>query len=182
LHLEAAMLERKISVPRTEKFLQRDRRADEGKRQVQFSGGDIMISRRFAGIPMMISVPVSAYRGVVLDVEPCAQGGASYKLSLAHADPDLDIILSETRDSGAVAADWRYWAASLELPRLWSRDSDAANDAPATAGFKIEGAFSRKRHPSVTQRRPYFCARRKQGDIARMAEVHADEREIICYE
>ncbi len=172
------MLERKISTPRAGKFLQRDRRADEGKRQVQLTGDDIMISRRFAGIAMMISVPVSSYRGVALDVDACEQGGASYRLSLAHADPDLEVILAETRDSGAIAADWRYWATTLGLPRLASRD-DAADAPRATLEQKTA---PRRRSASVSRRRPNFLARRKQGDPARAGAVFSGEREIICYE
>ncbi len=172
------MLERKISTPRPGKFLQRDRRADEGKRQVQLTGDDIMISRRLAGIRMMISVPVSSYRGVALDVDACEQGGASYRISLAHADPDLDVILAETHDSGAIAADWRYWATFLGLPRLWSRDG-GAEPAPAAIASTTS---PRRRNASVRKRRPHFLARRKLGDLTRASAVFAGEREIICYE
>ena len=73
---------------------QRDRRADAGERRIKMTGGDILISRKVAGISMMIRVPVSAYRGVVLDVRSNAEGGADYRLSLAHRDPDLDIVLA----------------------------------------------------------------------------------------
>ena len=73
--------------------VQRDPRADGGKREVRLTRRDIIISRSLAGISMKIAIPVAAYRGVTLTVEPASNGGAAYRLSLTHRDPDLDIVL-----------------------------------------------------------------------------------------
>lgn len=163
-------------------FVQRDRRADGGNRQIRLTREDVMISRRFGGIAMMIAVPVAAYRGVALDVRAGASGGASYRLSLTHSDPDLDVVLAETQDGGAIAIDWKYWANYLDLPRLAPKDGELrALDRPADPVAGVE-AFARRRNASVAGRRPRFLARRKGGDAARMAAVFAGEREIICYE
>ena len=43
-----------------ESLVQRDRRADAGERRVQVTRTDILISRRLAGISMMIAVPIKA--------------------------------------------------------------------------------------------------------------------------
>lgn len=158
--------------------IQRDQRADEGKRQVRVTRSDILIARRFAGIAMMVAVPVRTYRGVALAVEAADGGGAAYRLSLAHHDPDLDVVLTETKDSAAIAADWKYWAAYLDLPRIAEEDGDMQ---PVGAA-KSAGAIARRRNSSVVKRRPRFLARRKHGDLVRCEAVFTGEREIICYE
>lgn len=162
--------------------LQRDRRADGGKRRVRVGRRDILIARRLAGISMLITVPVRAYRGVALDIEPTAAGGASYRLSLAHDDPDLDVVLAETEDGGAISADWKYWASYLDLPRLAGKDGEFETLDPRLGQIAAPGPIARRRNSSVAQRRPRFAARRKTGIVARMDTVYADEREIICYE
>lgn len=160
-------------------FVQRDRRADEGQRQVRVTREGVLISRRLAGISMLITVPVAAYRGVALDVSAGESGGASYRLSLAHSDPELDVLLAETQDGGAIAADWKYWAAWLELPRLEARDGGLEPLEGAAAGT---GASPRRRNASVLRRRPRFLARRKPGVATRAETSFAGEREIVCYE
>ncbi|WP_442754473.1 DUF6101 family protein [Methylocystis sp. JAN1] len=160
-------------------LLQRDWRADGGARRVRVTRSDILISRRFSGVEMMISVPVPAYDGVALDVVEGRDGAPCYRLSLAHRDRDLDVVLAETQDSGDAAADWKYWASYLGLPRL------AAENGELTEVDAVGGALAghpRRGAAAVRQRRPRFLTRRKPGVAARMAEVFAGEREIICYE
>jgi hypothetical protein len=160
-------------------FFQRDRRADGGARRVRVTRAGVLIARRFSGVDMIISVPAPAYRGVALDVMEGRNGAPYYRLSLAHRDSDLDVVLAETQDSGDAAADWNYWAAWLGLPRLAAEngeltDVDAAKGAPA--------AMPRRSNAVVRQRRPRFLARRKPGVAARMSEVFSHERMIISYE
>jgi hypothetical protein len=162
--------------------VQPDRRADAGERRVRVGRRDVLITRRLAGVSMMITVPVRAYRGVTLDVEPHGDGGASYRLSLAHRDPDLDVVLAVTADGGAVSADWKYWAAYLDLPRLSGRDGGLEALDPRIGDVAFHGVLERRRNTSVQQRRPRFSARRKTGETKRTSVVHEDEREIICYE
>lgn len=163
-------------------LVQRDRRADRGERRIRVTRTDILISRRLAGISMMIAVPITAYRGVALAVEPAAGGGACYRLSLAHRDPDLDVILAETPNAGGVAADWNYWASVLDLPRLSGKDGQLEILDPRIGAVAAKGALARRRNVSVLKRRPRFLARRKRGDAVRMQAVFSSEREIVCYE
>jgi hypothetical protein len=175
------MFEQTSAAQRVGAFMsQRDQRADGGRRQVRVTRSDILIQRRFAGIAMLISVPVAAYRGVALAVEQAegAHGGAAYRLSLAHADPDLDVVLFETQDSGAAAADWKYWSFYLDLPRLAAAEGEA-HEVPGPAEKQI---FWRRRLVNVAKRRPRFLTRRKRGQPERTSEVFAGEREIVCYE
>lgn len=177
------MFETKIAAEAQGHFgLQRDRRADEGKRRVRVGRRDVLIARRLAGISMLITIPVRAYRGIALDVRPTDGGGASYRLSLAHSDPDLDVVLTETADGGAVSADWKYWASYLDLPRLAAKDGDFETLDPRIGQVAAPGPIARRRNTAVAQRRPRFAARRKAGIAARMDTVHDGEREIICYE
>ena len=161
--------------------IQRDRRADGGARRIRVTREGVLIARRMRGVSMVISVPVSAYCGVALDVEPAADGTPRYVLSLAHSDPDLDVLLGETRDGGAVGADWRYWAAWLGLPRLAEKDGElralegAAEDAGAAAAC-------RRGETTLRARRPRFLVRRKTGDSRRTKTVFGEEREIAGYE
>ncbi len=160
-------------------FVQRDWRADGGARRVRVTRRDILIARRFGGVDMKITVPVPAYRGVLLDVATGEAGAPCYRLLLAHRDRDLDVVLGETGDSAAAAADWKYWAAGLELPRRAAANGDFAEvDAPAGE----IAAQARRGGSSVRQRRPRFLALRKSGDPRRLAEIFAGEREIVCYE
>jgi hypothetical protein len=161
-------------------LVQRDWRADGGKRRVRVTRDDILISRRFHGMEMMISVPVPAYAGVALDVVEGPDGGPAYRLSLAHRDGDLDVVLAETRDSGAAVADWKYWASYLGLPRLAEEADGELTPVDRTTATPI--AFPRRGASALRTRRPRFLTRRKPGAPARMAEVFAGEREIICYE
>jgi hypothetical protein len=160
-------------------LVQRDWRADGGARRVRVTRSDILISRRFSGVDMMISVPVPAYDGVALDVVEGRDGAPCYRLSLAHRDRDLDVVLAETQDSGDAAANWKYWASYLGLPRLAAENGELA-EVDVASGAPV--AYPRGGNAVLRHRRPRFLTRRKVGVAARMAEVFAGEREIICYE
>jgi hypothetical protein len=160
-------------------LVQRDWRADGGARRVRVTRSDILIARRFSGVDMMITVPVPAYHGVALDVLEGQDGAPCYRLSLAHRDRDLDVVLMETQNSGDAAADWKYWASFLGLPRLSAENGEL--EAVDAAGGSLLG-HPRRRAGTLRQRRPRFLTRRKPGVAARMSEVFSDEREIICYE
>ncbi|QGM92878.1 hypothetical protein F7D13_01955 [Methylocystis rosea] len=162
-------------------FFQRDRRADGGARRIRVTRDDVLISRRYSGVSMVITVPVTAYCGVALEVQPADDGSPRYVLSLAHRDPDLDILLGDTQDCGAAASDWRHWAAWLGLPRV--TEEDGALRSLEGAGEAIAAASPRRRcETSLGKRRPRFLFRRKAGDSRRTKVVHGDEREIISYE
>jgi hypothetical protein len=162
-------------------YVQRDRRADGGARRVRMTRNDVLIARRLSGVAMVISVPVSAYCGVALDVQPGEDGSPRYVLSLAHSDPDLDILLGETQDCGAVAADWRHWSAWLGLPRVTEEEGELQT-LDGVAEEVVAASAQRRCASIVRKRRPRFLIRRKAGDARRMKVVHAKEREIISYE
>ncbi|MGJ0506700.1 MAG: DUF6101 family protein [Methylocystis sp.] len=161
-------------------LVQRDWRADGGARRVRVTSSDILISRRFGGVKMRISVPVPAYQGVLLDLVAAETGEPCYRLSLAHRDRDLDVVLAEVEDEDIATGAWADWADWLGLPRLAPTEEGGVADMdlplPAARPAPRRGASS------VRRRRPRFLACRKTGDAARQAAVHAGEREIISYE
>ncbi len=161
-------------------LVQRDWRADGGDRRVRVTSSDIHIARRFGGVNMRISVPVPAYQGVLLDLATGEDGAPRYRLLLAHQDRDLDVVLAETADEGAAAADWADWAEWLGLPRLAPTDAEEVDDAGASAPCATP--IPRRGASSVLRRRPRFLARRKAGDAERLTSVFDGEREIISYE
>jgi hypothetical protein len=160
--------------------IQQDPRADGGRRVVRVTRNGVLIERRLKGVAMTIGVPFTAYRGVALAVEgEPASGFAAYRLSLSHADPDLEVLLSETKDSGAAAADWKYWSFLLDLPRVASQNGEVA---PLPARKRKTGLARRSNNATLAKRRPRFLARRKRGEAARAGQVFRGEREIIGYE
>jgi len=160
--------------------IQQDPRADGGRRVVRVTRNGVLIERRLKGVSMTIGVPFAAYRGVALSVEPePASGAAAYRLCLSHADPDLEVLLSETKDSSLATADWKYWSFFLDLPRLAAENGEVA---PLSAATGKRFFLRRSNNVAVAKRRPRFLARRKRGEPARAAEMFSGEREIICYE
>jgi hypothetical protein len=157
---------------------QNDKRADGGVRCVRVERNRVVIFRRVAGVNMQIGAPTQAFQGVSMSVEAAESGGAAYRLSLAHRDPDLSVVLAETEDSRQAASDWRYWALFLGLPRLAEADGEARPLEP----LKKQPSLLRSGGATLSKRRPRFLVRRKTGDNARARTVFTEEREIVSYE
>ena len=73
-----------------------------------------------------------------------------------------------------------YWAASFSLPRLIVEENGEAVEL--SQGNVVDLAARRRVGALTKDRRPRFLTRRKSGVVARMGEVFAGEREIVCYE
>lgn len=162
--------------------LQSDRRADDGRRHVAVSRKGVSIARRLDGVSMLIRLPVASYLGVALDVETVRNGCVAYRLALAHDDPDFDVLLAETSDPARAAADWKYWAAFLELPRLAAKDGELSPIEATMGGVLVKETIERRGASAVARRRPRFLAGRKSGDPARTSISYSGAREIISYE
>jgi hypothetical protein len=160
---------------REDVLVQRDWRADGGARRVRVTRSDILIARSFGGIDMRIQVPVPAYRGVFLDVVEGDDGAPRYRLLLAHADRDLDVVLEETGDAEAVEAAAQDWASWLGLPVVAEDENEAG---PVAGSLPIP----RRGGSALRRRRPRFLMRRRIGETARLGQVFAGEREIVSYE
>ena len=157
-------------------FLAADARADGAQRRVSFAPGLVRIDRRLQGMSMRIGVPMAQFSGVLLRLLEGRNGAACFQVSLAHADPDLAIVLEETADAGRGDASWRRWGEDLRLPLLVER---------------VEGRIEPLRTPPSSStpdrrckpgrsRRGRFAARRRMGEAGRAEVRFAGEREIIA--
>lgn len=158
-------------------FDSRDPRADGRLRKVWLRREHIVIDRRLSGMDMRVQVPVSTYLGVALSVLTQSDGGVSFRLALIHSDVDLNAVLLETADDSEIVAQWRACARDLGLAALVETEPGRFERADGARHLP-----QRRRNATLTRRRPRFLARRRAGDPARSAMVHAGEREIVCYE
>jgi hypothetical protein len=151
----------------------RDPRADGGQRDVTLTTQQVTIGRRLRGMRMKIRVPVNAYAGVTLSLEPTASGRLCYKVALRHSDHELNVLLTETFDEQEGMQMWREWAAHLSLAMIIERE-DGELELFANAPREVR-SFERGRGLSPTTRsRGRFVRRRRMGE-PRMNAVEAEE-------
>lgn len=159
-----------------------DARADDGRRHVYLDARRVLIERRVQGIAMRVGVPTHTYAGVTLSIEDGSRERI-FRISLAHRDADLGVVLETTGEADGVA-EWTRWARYLALPRMVERhDGTLVTVADTSESLQSDGcALPRRRLATLSKRRPRFCTRRLMGNISAISRVHAGEREIICYE
>ena len=122
-------------------------------------------------------VPLTAYRGVSVRMEPVGtNGGVRGYVELLHADPALTLGLSITEDPEEVAEDWQAWARALDLPLLVIGQDGSVGEPLAQIGGVLMGPPKpRRRHSYFAGRRPRFLTRRKIGNRDRMVRVEGCE-------
>jgi hypothetical protein len=158
------------------RFAAPDPRADGRRRFVRLDGEQVAIHRTVAGVSMRVTVPTSAYRGVALRVVDAREDGFAYEIRLVHADPDLGVILAETRDDSDVQAEWRLWARVLGLPALVERSEGCDEPDQSLLGrVAVRPPAPRRRGKTILARRPRFLARRKLGRPEICAKVEMVE-------
>jgi Family of unknown function (DUF6101) len=141
-----------------------DPRADGRRRIVLVARDRIEIARCVAGVFMHIALPPRAFAGIVLRLNGASENGFHYEVRLAHADPDLSVILFEADDDCEVQAEWRLWARFLNLPTLVERIENRPEPEMARLGaVRVRAASPRRRGKSLTSRRARFLVRRKTG-------------------
>jgi hypothetical protein len=141
----------------------------------------VILKRRLSGLPLTLSLPLEAYRGVAIRVTPEASGALVASVELLHADPALTLPLAVTRDMEAAAEDWQRWSDELSMPMLLIEPDGTANPVERSAGVPIRAPQPRRRTGLLTKRRPRFLVRRKPGHKGYMP-VLKGWREIISYE
>ncbi|MGO8740617.1 DUF6101 family protein [Rhodoblastus sp.] len=159
-----------------------DPRADSGRREIAVSAESIAIDRCVAGVRMRLSLPARSFRGISLALRQGARG-LFYRVALVHADPDLDVALTETDNESDAARDWLAWARFFRLPRLARSARGGETVVEIRLGEILGGAVQpRRRGWPLKARRSAISARRKAGVKGRLLPVHCGEREIVCYE
>jgi hypothetical protein len=158
-----------------------DAGADERVRLVELDRERVTLRRSVRGVPMKVSVPVSAFLGVAMRLLP-PQGAetAAVTVTLEHRDPGLTVPLFTAPDATDLLAEWRLWARVFGMPMLVADDDGRLHEPFARLGaVRIAPARGRaRRRSAVCRRRPRILLRRKPGR-SRDAVVHR-EREIIA--
>lgn len=165
------------------RFAVSDKTADTRMRVVELSRERVVLHRAVRGIQMAVKVPLAAYLGVAIRMDPPdgEQPGA-VALVLAHRDPGLSLPLYRSEDGGDIVAEWQTWARTLGLPLLVT-EADGALRAPFQhlGALRIAPTLQRRRRRSgLYRRRPSILLRRKPGRTPTEPRVHRDEREIIA--
>ena len=92
-------------------FRAADASADEQVRLVEVHHEGVVVRRSVRGVPIAVSLPVSAFLGVAIRLFPPDQtGGARVAVILEHRDPALSVPLFTATDSIDVLAEWQTWA------------------------------------------------------------------------
>ncbi|MEX0854128.1 MAG: DUF6101 family protein [Bauldia sp.] len=117
------------------------------------------------GRALTVVVPLNAYAGVALRAEP--RGGPSgvrMFIELLHRDASLTLQLVVTDEPEDVAADWREWGRTLNLPLLVvAQDGSVIAPDATIGGLTVYPPKPRRRHSYFAARRPRFLTRRKPG-------------------
>lgn len=140
---------------------------------------DRVVIRRMtgAGVPLYVSVPLRAYRGVLLTAPE--GGGAGVSLRLDHDNGDLAVPLFEAADCDEVIADWQAWSRTLRKPLLIADADGTVYPAEDRLGaLAVASPKARRVNRFFAERRPRFLCRRKVGG-APSGIVHRED-EIIA--
>jgi hypothetical protein len=163
-------------------FATDDARADGGTRFVELHPQRVIVRRAVRGMTMALNVPLRAYLGVALHLQPpFGADNGTVAVMLEHSDPGLSLPLYQATDGLDIIAEWRAWARLLGLPLLVGEQHGAVRAAfPHSGVLRVwSPASRRRRRTAVQQRRPRFLARRRVGHGAPRI-VHRGEREIIA--
>ena len=165
------------------RFAASDKAADERVRHVELTRERVVLRRAVAGMKMAVNLPVAAYLGVAIRMEPpegSTPGGVA--IVLEHRDPALSLPLYRATEGTEIVAEWRSWARVLGMPLLVA-DADGTLREP----FACIGALRvaspirrRRRRGAIKTRRPKIFLRRKAGRSLEGAPLHRGEREIIA--
>jgi hypothetical protein len=164
------------------RFHTTDAAADERVRLVELSRESVVLRRSVRGMPIKVSLPITAFLGIVMRLLPPdgAEAGVIAVL-LAHRDPALSVPLFAAADGNDVLAEWHMWARIFGLPLLVADDDGALREPFARLGaVRVGDPRERvRRRGSVRKRRPSILMRRKPGRPGTVTTVHR-ERELIA--
>jgi hypothetical protein len=165
------------------RFAVRDKAADEHVRYVELTRERVVVRRAVRGIKMAVNLPVAAYLGVALRMEPPeGESSGAVAIVLEHRDHALSLPLFRADDGIDIVAEWQSWARVLRMPLLVADPDGRLREAFDRIGEVRVGTPvpRRRRRSAIRQRRPSILLRRKVGRSLAGAAVHRDEREIIA--
>jgi hypothetical protein len=165
------------------RFSVADTTADERMRFVELSCERVVLRRAVAGIDMALNLPIAAYLGIAIRMEPPdGEAPGAVTVVLEHRDPSLSLPLFRAGDGNDIVAEWQSWARVLKLPLLVAESDGRLREPFQRVGSVRAGTPCprRRRRSAIKARRPSMMLRRKPGRSIARASVHRDEREIIA--
>ena len=165
------------------RFEANDKAADERVRAVELTRERVVLYRAVRGVKMAVDLPVAAYLGVAIRMEPPAGHiPGAITIVLEHRDPALSLELYRAADGADIVAEWQSWGRVLNVPLLVAEADGRLREAFERLGaVQIAVPHARRRRRSaIRARRPSIFLRRRPGVMPARPTVHRDEREIIA--
>lgn len=159
-----------------------DRAGDERMRLVELHRERVVLRRASRGVKTALNLPVAAYLGVAIRMEPPTERTAgAVALVLEHPDPTFSLTLYRAADGADIVAEWRAWGRALGVPLLVTEaDGRLREPFERVGAVRVGRAISRRRRRSARKaRRPTLPLRRRQP-LGSPPVVHRGEREIIA--
>ena len=160
-----------------------DKAADERIRSVELTRERVVLHRAVSGIKMAVKVPVAAYLGVAIRMEPPAGSHpGAILLVLEHRDPGLSLPLYRAADGTDIVAEWQSWGRVLGMPLLVAEaDGRLREPFERVGALRIAAPIARRRkRTALKARRPSILLRRRMGEAPASPIMHRGEREIIA--
>ena len=151
-------------------FAAADKAADERVRTVELTRERVVVRRAVRGIKMAVNLPVTAYLGVALRMEP-PEGDTPGAVSivLEHRDHALSLPLFSADDGTDIVAEWQSWARVLGMPLLVAEADGRLREAFDRIGaLRVASpTWRRRRRSAIRKRRPSILMRRKARPLDR---------------
>lgn len=164
------------------RFACSDKGADERTRIVELSRERVVVRRAVRGIKMAVNVPVAAYLGLAVRMQPPeADAPGTVSIVLEHHDPALSLPLFSATDGADIVAEWQSWSRVLGVPLLVVEADGRLREPVQRVGAVVIAAPRRRRRKRfvIAKRRPTLPLRRIAGVPPASPVVH-HEREIIA--
>jgi hypothetical protein len=165
------------------RFENADHAADERVRVIELHRERVVLRRALRGIKMAVNLPVAAYHGVAIRMQPAtAKSPGAIAVVLEHPDPALSVTLCRAADGSDIVAEWQSWGRALSMPLL-VEESDGRLREPfeCIGSVRVGIPVSRRRRRSpLHARRASMPLRRGHGSSLLSPNVHRGEREIIA--
>jgi Family of unknown function (DUF6101) len=134
-------------------------------RLVELRRERVVLRRVSRGIKMALNLPVGAYLGVAIRLEPATgTTAAAVSLVLEHPDPAFSLTLYRAADGSDIVAEWRAWGRALGMPLLVAEaDGRLREPFDRIGGVRVSPPVARRRRSALSRRRPALRLRRRSG-------------------
>ncbi len=141
--------------------------ASEAPASVILDREQAVIRQMRGGVPTMVTLPITQFRGVAARFEPQSDGRVRTTIELAHEDPALSLPVASDFDADAMADDWEEWGEVLGLPLLLPVAGDGSwrnvSPEPEPEEEIADAPAPRRARAFTGNRRTRLARRRKTG-------------------